>query len=119
MPSHVVGSAWLCEHQRGQTGPARVRSGQAGTNVDGRAQSRHSIGSIVSDCVFYVQFSDGVILLLLIGQLEGFFIPLCDFSLTPVNHAQMVRSFRRAAEATMPPSVRVLGGVQLGHELQC
>ncbi|XP_019748957.1 gamma-parvin isoform X3 [Hippocampus comes] len=40
------------------------------------------------------QFSDGVILLLLIGQLEGFFIPLCDFSLTPVNHAQMMSSLR-------------------------
>ncbi|KAM9815614.1 gamma-parvin isoform X2 [Syngnathus typhle] len=38
------------------------------------------------------QFSDGVILLLLIGQLEGFFIPLCDFSLTPVDHAQMLHN---------------------------
>ncbi|XP_061761114.1 gamma-parvin-like isoform X13 [Nerophis ophidion] len=32
------------------------------------------------------QFSDGVILLLLIGQLEGFFIPLSDFRLTPDSH---------------------------------
>ncbi|KAI3371124.1 hypothetical protein L3Q82_023762 [Scortum barcoo] len=36
------------------------------------------------------QFADGVILLLLIGQLEGFFIPLCDFNLTPVNPSEMV-----------------------------
>uniref|UniRef100_A0A3B4YQU7 Parvin, gamma n=1 Tax=Seriola lalandi dorsalis TaxID=1841481 RepID=A0A3B4YQU7_SERLL len=35
------------------------------------------------------QFADGVILLLLIGQLEGFFVPLCDFNLTPVNHSEM------------------------------
>ncbi|XP_061533982.1 gamma-parvin isoform X3 [Phycodurus eques] len=38
------------------------------------------------------QFSDGVILLLLIGQLEGFFIPLCDFSLIPVNNEQMLHN---------------------------
>lgn len=43
-------------------------------------------------CVgFYVQFADGVMLLLLIGQLEGFFIPLFDFNLTPVNESEMVR----------------------------
>jgi len=41
-------------------------------------------------CVFPVQFADGVILLLLIGQLEGFFIPLFDFNLTPVNESEMV-----------------------------
>lgn len=40
--------------------------------------------------VFLFQFADGVILLLLIGQLEGFFIPLVDFHLTPVNDAEMV-----------------------------
>ncbi|XP_072770114.1 gamma-parvin isoform X1 [Nerophis lumbriciformis] len=38
------------------------------------------------------QFSDGVILLLLIGQLEGFFIPLSDFSLTPHSHEDMLRN---------------------------
>ncbi|XP_077452304.1 gamma-parvin [Stigmatopora argus] len=38
------------------------------------------------------QFSDGVMLLLLIGQLEGFFVPLHDFTLTPVDHAQMMRN---------------------------
>uniref|UniRef100_A0A667YSK5 Parvin, gamma n=1 Tax=Myripristis murdjan TaxID=586833 RepID=A0A667YSK5_9TELE len=36
------------------------------------------------------QFADGVILLLLIGQLEGFYVPLYDFNLTPVNHSEMV-----------------------------
>ncbi|XP_049579608.1 gamma-parvin isoform X2 [Syngnathus scovelli] len=49
-----------------------------------------SLGLQVSD--LDKQFSDGVILLLLIGQLEGFFIPLCDFSLTPVDHAQMLHN---------------------------
>ncbi|XP_037539575.1 gamma-parvin [Nematolebias whitei] len=38
------------------------------------------------------QFSDGVILLLLIGQLEGFFIPLCEFHLTPVNDTEMLHN---------------------------
>uniref|UniRef100_A0A3Q2XI25 Parvin, gamma n=1 Tax=Hippocampus comes TaxID=109280 RepID=A0A3Q2XI25_HIPCM len=49
------------------------------------------------------QFSDGVILLLLIGQLEGFFIPLCDFSLTPVNHAQMRRNLFDCKEQVTHP----------------
>ncbi|XP_061772880.1 gamma-parvin isoform X1 [Nerophis ophidion] len=38
------------------------------------------------------QFSDGVILLLLIGQLEGFFIPLSDFRLTPDSHEHMLHN---------------------------
>uniref|UniRef100_A0A3Q3VXQ4 Calponin-homology (CH) domain-containing protein n=1 Tax=Mola mola TaxID=94237 RepID=A0A3Q3VXQ4_MOLML len=37
------------------------------------------------------QFADGVILLMLIGQLEGFFIPLHDFILTPVRSSEMVQ----------------------------
>ncbi|XP_030221001.1 gamma-parvin isoform X2 [Gadus morhua] len=43
-------------------------------------------------------FSDGVILLLLIGQLEGFFIPLCDFHLSPANHAEMVHNVTLACD---------------------
>lgn len=38
-----------------------------------------------------VQFADGVILLLLIGQLEGFFIPLHDFTLTPCQPSERVQ----------------------------
>ncbi|XP_077374210.1 gamma-parvin [Festucalex cinctus] len=53
-----------------------------------RSMSR--LGLHVSD--LDKQFSDGVILLLLIGQLEGFFVPLCDFSLTPANHEQMLHN---------------------------
>ncbi|XP_037110126.1 gamma-parvin isoform X2 [Syngnathus acus] len=53
-------------------------------------RSMAGLGLQVSD--LDKQFSDGVILLLLIGQLEGFFIPLCDFSLTPVDHAQMLHN---------------------------
>nr|XP_061812497.1 gamma-parvin-like [Nerophis lumbriciformis] len=49
-----------------------------------------SLGLHVSD--LDKQFSDGVMLLLLIGQLEGFFIPLSDFNLTPINHAEMMRN---------------------------
>ncbi|XP_026221954.1 gamma-parvin isoform X1 [Anabas testudineus] len=44
------------------------------------------------------QFSDGVILLLLIGQLEGFFIPLCDFNLTPVSHSEMLHNVTLALD---------------------
>ncbi|XP_010901028.1 gamma-parvin isoform X1 [Esox lucius] len=44
------------------------------------------------------QFADGVILLLLIGQLEGFFIPLHEFNLTPVNHAEMLHNVTLAME---------------------
>ncbi|XP_075894218.1 gamma-parvin isoform X2 [Nelusetta ayraudi] len=36
------------------------------------------------------QFADGVILLLLIGQLEGFFLPLHQFNRIPVNSAEML-----------------------------
>ncbi|XP_059190341.1 gamma-parvin [Centropristis striata] len=44
------------------------------------------------------QFADGVILLLLIGQLEGFFVPLCDFHLTPVNHSEMIHNVTLALD---------------------
>ncbi|KAM8861380.1 gamma-parvin isoform 2-T2 [Synchiropus picturatus] len=44
------------------------------------------------------QFADGVILLLLIGQLEGFFLPLCHYSLTPVNHAEMLHNVTLALD---------------------
>ncbi|XP_021166539.2 gamma-parvin isoform X1 [Fundulus heteroclitus] len=44
------------------------------------------------------QFADGVILLLLIGQLEGFFIPLVDFNLTPVNDAEMLHNVTLALD---------------------
>uniref|UniRef100_A0A3B3XL52 Calponin-homology (CH) domain-containing protein n=1 Tax=Poecilia mexicana TaxID=48701 RepID=A0A3B3XL52_9TELE len=51
-------------------------------------QNMASLGLQVAD--MDKQFADGVILLLLIGQLEGFFIPLVDFHLTPANDAEMV-----------------------------
>ncbi|CAK6950919.1 gamma-parvin [Scomber scombrus] len=44
------------------------------------------------------QFADGVILLLLIGQLEGFFVPLCDFYLTPVNQSEMLHNVTLALD---------------------
>ncbi|XP_078113541.1 gamma-parvin isoform X2 [Sander vitreus] len=44
------------------------------------------------------QFADGVILLLLLGQLEGFFIPLYDFNLTPVNHSDMLHNVTLALD---------------------
>ncbi|XP_015249028.1 gamma-parvin [Cyprinodon tularosa] len=44
------------------------------------------------------QFADGVILLLLIGQLEGFFIPLFEFNLTPVNDAEMLHNVTLALD---------------------
>uniref|UniRef100_A0AAQ5ZKJ0 Calponin-homology (CH) domain-containing protein n=1 Tax=Amphiprion ocellaris TaxID=80972 RepID=A0AAQ5ZKJ0_AMPOC len=44
------------------------------------------------------QFADGVILLLLIGQLEGFFVPLFDFNLTPVNDSEMLHNVTLALD---------------------
>ncbi|KAM7414943.1 hypothetical protein PAMA_019660 [Pampus argenteus] len=44
------------------------------------------------------QFSDGVILLLLIGQLEGFFVPLYDFNLIPVNESEMLHNVTMALD---------------------
>lgn len=39
-----------------------------------------------------VQFADGVYLVLLMGLLEGYFVPLYNFFLTPENFDQKVRS---------------------------
>uniref|UniRef100_A0A3Q0QXA2 Parvin, gamma n=1 Tax=Amphilophus citrinellus TaxID=61819 RepID=A0A3Q0QXA2_AMPCI len=44
------------------------------------------------------KFADGVILLLLIGQLEGFFIPLFDFNLTPVSDSEMLHNVTLALD---------------------
>ncbi|XP_027396354.1 gamma-parvin isoform X1 [Bos indicus x Bos taurus] len=44
------------------------------------------------------QFADGVILLLLIGQLEGFFLHLKEFYLTPSSPAEMLHNVTLALE---------------------
>ncbi|XP_047406885.1 gamma-parvin isoform X3 [Sciurus carolinensis] len=44
------------------------------------------------------EFADGVILLLLIGQLEGFFLHLKEFYLTPSSPAEMVHNVTLALE---------------------
>lgn len=44
------------------------------------------------------QFADGVILLLLIGQLEGFFLPLCEFFLCPVGSSEMLHNVTLALD---------------------
>ncbi|XP_012613076.2 gamma-parvin [Microcebus murinus] len=44
------------------------------------------------------QFADGVILLLLIGQLEGFFLHLKEFHLTPNSPAEMLHNVTLALE---------------------
>lgn len=59
-------------------------------------QNMLTMGLQVSD--MDKQFADGVILLLLIGQLEGFFIPLCDFNLTPVNPSEMLHNVTLALD---------------------
>ncbi|KAK1888081.1 Gamma-parvin [Dissostichus eleginoides] len=59
-------------------------------------QNMQTLGLQVAD--MDKQFADGVILLLLIGQLEGFFVPLCDFNLTPVNHSEMVHNVTLALD---------------------
>lgn len=44
------------------------------------------------------QFADGVLLLLLIGQLEGFFLHLKEFYLTPTSPAEMLHNVTLALE---------------------
>nr|XP_025737332.1 gamma-parvin-like [Callorhinus ursinus]XP_025737748.1 gamma-parvin-like [Callorhinus ursinus] len=44
------------------------------------------------------QFADGVFLLLLIGQLEGFFLHLKEFHLTPTSPAEMLHNVTLALE---------------------
>ncbi|KAI1882315.1 hypothetical protein AGOR_G00249410 [Albula goreensis] len=44
------------------------------------------------------QFADGVILLLLLGQLEGYFVPLCDFNLTPTTSTEMAHNVKLALD---------------------
>lgn len=43
-----------------------------------------------------VKFADGVYLVLLMGLLEGYFVPLYNFFLTPENFDQKVSSSRCA-----------------------
>uniref|UniRef100_UPI0037E99735 gamma-parvin n=1 Tax=Semicossyphus pulcher TaxID=241346 RepID=UPI0037E99735 len=59
-------------------------------------QNMSTMGLQVAD--MEKQFADGVILLLLIGQLEGFFIPLHDFNLTPVNPSEMLHNVTLALD---------------------
>ncbi|XP_003967673.2 gamma-parvin [Takifugu rubripes] len=61
----------------------------------------HFINQKVSNLGLHVvdmdtQFADGVILLLLIGQLEGFFIPLHDFILTPCQSSERLHNMTLA-----------------------
>ncbi|KAG5830486.1 hypothetical protein ANANG_G00311140 [Anguilla anguilla] len=44
------------------------------------------------------QFADGVILLLLLGQLEGYFIPLCEYYLTPTSKSEMLHNVTLALD---------------------
>ncbi|XP_051548064.1 gamma-parvin-like isoform X2 [Myxocyprinus asiaticus] len=55
-----------------------------------------SLGLNVTD--LEKQFADGVILLLLIGQLEGFFIPLYQFHLCPVGFPEMLHNVTLALD---------------------
>ncbi|KAM8861379.1 gamma-parvin isoform 1-T1 [Synchiropus picturatus] len=68
-------------------------------DLDQQVRSYRPPGNVSSEPGVGVwQFADGVILLLLIGQLEGFFLPLCHYSLTPVNHAEMLHNVTLALD---------------------
>uniref|UniRef100_A0A663M710 Parvin gamma n=1 Tax=Athene cunicularia TaxID=194338 RepID=A0A663M710_ATHCN len=47
---------------------------------------------------FFIQFADGVILLLLIGQLEGYFLNLRHFFLTPASTTEMLHNVNLALD---------------------
>ncbi|MFT7816993.1 gamma-parvin isoform X2 [Arapaima gigas] len=55
------------------------------------------------------QFADGVILLLLIGQVEGYFVPLCDFFLSPVTNSEMLQNVMLALELLSGGDLHVSG----------
>lgn len=63
----------------------------------------YGVGSIRTETQ-HLQFADGVILLLLIGQLEGFFLHLKEFYLTPSSPTEMVSFWG------LPPWVFFWGG---------
>lgn len=48
--------------------------------------------------MFALQFADGVYLVLLMGMLEGYFVPLYSFNLTPESFEQKVHNVRFAFE---------------------
>ncbi|XP_078529983.1 gamma-parvin isoform X2 [Lissotriton helveticus] len=58
-----------------------------------------NLGITVTD--LDTQFADGVILLLLIGQLEGYFLNLYEFFLTPCSQAEMLHNARFAVALLM------------------
>lgn len=68
-------------------------------------KSISSLGLQVAD--MERQFADGVILLLLIGQLEGYFVPLCDFNLTPANHSEMLHNVTLALDLLTDSALEV------------
>ncbi|XP_037624437.1 gamma-parvin [Sebastes umbrosus] len=68
-------------------------------------QNMSTVGLQVAD--MDKQFADGVILLLLIGQLEGFFVPLCDFNLTPVSQSEMLHNVTLALDLLNDISLQV------------
>ncbi|XP_031420831.1 gamma-parvin [Clupea harengus] len=53
------------------------------------------------------QFADGVILLLLIGQLEGFFLPLSEFTLSPSCDPEMLHNVTLALEMLSDRDIEV------------
>lgn len=53
------------------------------------------------------QFADGVILLLLIGELEGFFIPLYEFYLSPACHSEMLHNVTLALDLLNDREIQV------------
>ncbi|KAM9496418.1 gamma-parvin [Clarias gariepinus] len=53
------------------------------------------------------QFADGVILLLLIGELEGFFIPLYEFYLSPASHSEMLHNVTLALDLLNDREIQV------------
>ncbi|XP_072555272.1 gamma-parvin isoform X1 [Paramormyrops kingsleyae] len=53
------------------------------------------------------QFADGVILLLLIGQVEGYFIPLYSFSLSPTSSFEMLQNVTLALDLLNSQTMQV------------
>uniref|UniRef100_A0A8C3ADX3 Parvin, gamma n=1 Tax=Cyclopterus lumpus TaxID=8103 RepID=A0A8C3ADX3_CYCLU len=78
-------------------------------------QNMSSMGLQVAD--MDTQFADGVILLLLIGQLEGFCVPLCHFNLTPVSPSEMLHNVTLALDLLNDTGLQVSSVDPQGEEM--
>ena len=75
------------------------------------------VKEVCSDTWLSLQFADGVYLVLLMGLLEGYFVPLHSFFLTPDSFEQKVRGM--GLGETHSPHLAYLYWACLGRDRSC